>query len=69
MESDHDDPNLSQEIHGVLSKLMENETPSDIKADMTGLNSFLSIVAMPSRVVFRLSRKGIGSSIPGAPRA
>ena len=36
LESDHDDPNLSQEIHSNLSKLTENQTPADLKVDMKG---------------------------------
>ncbi|CAK1544516.1 unnamed protein product [Leptosia nina] len=34
IESDHDDPNLSQEIHNALSKLVESQTPADLKVDM-----------------------------------
>ncbi|CAH0724656.1 unnamed protein product, partial [Brenthis ino] len=34
LESDHDDPNLSQEIHSRLSKLIETQTPADLKTDM-----------------------------------
>ncbi|CAH4028968.1 unnamed protein product, partial [Pieris brassicae] len=36
VESDHDDPNLSQEIHSALSKLVEGQTPADLKEDMKG---------------------------------
>ncbi|VVC95539.1 unnamed protein product [Leptidea sinapis] len=35
LESDHDDPNLSQEIHSRLSKLVEGQVPQDLKNDMT----------------------------------
>lgn len=38
METDHDDPNLSQQIHSKLSKLIEKDTPADLKADMSGKN-------------------------------
>ncbi|XP_062524552.1 uncharacterized protein LOC101739332 isoform X3 [Bombyx mori] len=34
LESDHDDPNLSQEIYSTLSRLVENVTPDDLKTDM-----------------------------------
>lgn len=36
MESDHDDPNLSQEIHSKLKKLVETKTPPELKAEMAG---------------------------------
>ncbi|CAG9581114.1 unnamed protein product [Danaus chrysippus] len=35
LESDHDDPNLSQEIHSNLSKLVDQQTPPELKTDMT----------------------------------
>ncbi|RVE54467.1 hypothetical protein evm_000952 [Chilo suppressalis] len=35
LESDHDDPNLSQEIHSALSKTVQSVTPDELKADMT----------------------------------
>lgn len=37
MESDYDDPNLSQEIHSKLSKMMEGVTPADLKEEMAGI--------------------------------
>lgn len=36
LENDHDDPNLSQEIHSALSKLVEGLTPADLKDDIKG---------------------------------
>lgn len=36
LESDHDDPNLSQEIHANLTKLTQNQTPPELKEDMKG---------------------------------
>ncbi|XP_059048056.1 uncharacterized protein LOC131843429 [Achroia grisella] len=35
LETDHDEPNLSQEIHSSLSKLIQGQTPDELKADMT----------------------------------
>ncbi|XP_072937284.1 uncharacterized protein [Epargyreus clarus] len=35
LDSDHDDPNLSQDIHSNLSKLVDNITPNELKQDMT----------------------------------
>lgn len=40
LESDHDDPNLSQEIYSTLSRLVENVTPDDLKTDMKGMKCF-----------------------------
>ncbi|XP_053617698.1 uncharacterized protein LOC128679445 isoform X2 [Plodia interpunctella] len=34
LETDHDEPNLSQEIHSALSKTVESVTPADLKNDM-----------------------------------
>lgn len=36
MESDHDDPNLSQEIHSKLKTLVETKIPAELKAEMEG---------------------------------
>ncbi|XP_073958445.1 uncharacterized protein [Choristoneura fumiferana] len=35
LDSDYDDPNLSQEIHSKLSKMMEGVTPADLKEEMS----------------------------------
>lgn len=37
LESDYDDPNLSQEIHSKLSHLVATLTPADLKKDMSGI--------------------------------
>ncbi|KAL0901786.1 hypothetical protein ABMA27_006959 [Loxostege sticticalis] len=34
LDSDHDDPNLSQQIHSSLSKSVDSVTPADLKTDM-----------------------------------
>ncbi|KAM3967602.1 uncharacterized protein ACR2FA_011155 [Aphomia sociella] len=34
LESDQDEPNLSQKIHSSLSKLVDGQTPADLKTDM-----------------------------------
>ncbi|KAG6447404.1 hypothetical protein O3G_MSEX004948 [Manduca sexta] len=34
LDNDHDEPNLSQEIHANLTQLVENVTPNELKTDM-----------------------------------
>ncbi|KAH9631519.1 hypothetical protein HF086_004680 [Spodoptera exigua] len=37
LESDHDDPNLSQEIHATMTELVKNQFPEDMKKEMDGI--------------------------------
>ncbi|CAH0695043.1 unnamed protein product [Spodoptera exigua] len=50
LESDHDDPNLSQEIHATMTELVKNQFPEDMKKDMDGIvdvsSKYLSQVAV-----------------------
>lgn len=47
LDSDHDDPNLSQQIHSSLSKSVDSVTPADLKTDMKG-NKMVVIIAAVS---------------------
>lgn len=54
LETDHDEPNLSQEIHAKLSNLMEKVTPADMKNDMIGklyIHTFLLLLHKIKNIV------------------
>ncbi|XP_061708235.1 uncharacterized protein LOC133518590 [Cydia pomonella] len=44
METDHDDPNLSQDIHSKLSDLVKAATPDELKTDMAGKFHYISSI-------------------------